>query len=59
MDHFYKVHLENGYKVCDCATCATRLSFPILIKNRRNANEYEFIHKAYLQSLLHGQRDLV
>jgi len=45
--HFYARKMAEGFKICECTSCQV-LVRPILIKDTRNCEEYEILHKVYL-----------
>lgn len=48
LKHFYNAHETIGYKSCECTSCQ-QLQYPILIKSNRSSEEYEVLHRSYLQ----------
>jgi len=48
LKHFYNAHETFGYKSCECSSCQ-QLQYPILIKANRTSEEYEVLHRSYLQ----------
>ena len=57
MRHFYNHNYSNGYKNCSCSSCQ-KLLYPILIKEHRDPNDYEFLHKKYTELHFATEGDL-